>query len=155
MKAKVVFKWWKRNDTHADRPFCPLLFLFFLRGGFEQDVENGYPHYPDSCHGKVDQSSVLNGTPLDAQSHHKNSFITSEGYQVHLIVQNDTEKVIAILGEWYYNEINQQLNSSISSLSFPTWREYPSGNFALNFPLQMVTLNKQSIIHLTKNSLSI
>uniref|UniRef100_A0A8C7H6I6 Semaphorin 6Cb n=1 Tax=Oncorhynchus kisutch TaxID=8019 RepID=A0A8C7H6I6_ONCKI len=29
-----------------------------FRGGFEQDVENGYPHYPDSCHGKVDQSSM-------------------------------------------------------------------------------------------------
>ncbi|KAM9405574.1 semaphorin-6D-like isoform 1-T11 [Salvelinus alpinus] len=34
---------WQRTGS------CAMVVPGF-RGGFEQDVENGYPHYPDSCH---------------------------------------------------------------------------------------------------------
>lgn len=32
--------------------FISLIVLFFPRQGFEQDLENGYPQYPDTCHGE-------------------------------------------------------------------------------------------------------
>lgn len=31
---------------------CVCLCFFVFRGGFEQDVENGYRQHADTCHGK-------------------------------------------------------------------------------------------------------
>ena len=39
--------------------FSVVLFFFPLRAGFEQDVENIFPQYPDSCHGMIGLSVVL------------------------------------------------------------------------------------------------
>lgn len=50
----LCYKW-----TVGEMDWCKftdvsLLFFSLLRGGFEQDVENGYRQHPDTCHGEME-----------------------------------------------------------------------------------------------------
>lgn len=38
---------------------CVCLCLSLFRGGFEQDVENGYHQHPDTCHGEMETSFLF------------------------------------------------------------------------------------------------
>lgn len=56
----------------TDGTFCPLflcvcVFVYFSlsRGGFEQDVENGYAHFPDTCHGTLENQFYSFSMALD------------------------------------------------------------------------------------------
>lgn len=54
------------------------LCFFVFRGGFEQDVENGYHQHPDTCHGEMEQTHLFLGIYMI----NKGRFKTTDCYQI-------------------------------------------------------------------------